>query len=238
MRRSAAISLTLLAGAGLGLAFCTTETPDTEGVLETQAACVQRLGDVAATECAAVFADARATHAASAPRFASPEACQAATGGDCTPLSAQARPAGTDLASTATAMFIPAMAGVMIGQALSNGTRGATPVYAGVMPPGCQPGGLGPACPSGASGTSGGGGGGVGSGGSSGRRYWYSGTSYAGFSDASARGGFRPATPSAQGQGMLARGAGSASISARAGTSSSRAGGLGFSAAAHSGGGS
>ncbi|MFC0410025.1 DUF1190 domain-containing protein [Roseomonas elaeocarpi] len=243
MRRSTTITLTLLAGAGLGLAYCNRD-PDTEGVLETQAACVDRLGDEAASECAEVFRSARLSHAATAPRFSSAEACRAATGSDCAPLGAEpsqaddvpgaspwTAPGASPGAATAASTFIPVMAGVMIGRALSDGTRGATPVYAGAAPPACPPGTQGGAgCTASSSGSGGAGGGG--------RRYWYSGNSYAGSSDGEARGGFRRAATSAEGEGLLSRGARTGSSYARAGGSVSRAGGLGFSAAAHAGGGS
>lgn len=237
MRRSTTITLTLLAGAGLGLAYCARD-PDTDGVLETQAACVDRLGDDAATECADVFESARLTHAASAPRFDTAEACHTATGTECTPLAAEPHPAGTPWASTAASVFIPAMAGVMIGRVLADGTRGATPVYAGVAPPPCPPTGVPaiPGCvPPSSSSTSGSG---NSSSSGSGRRYWYSGSNYAGSSDQAGRAGFSLVTASSQGEGLLSRSSRSGSSSSRAGTSSSRSGGLGFSAAAHSGGGS
>lgn len=235
MRRSATITLTLLAGAGLGLAYCDGGDQDAEGVLETQAACVGRLGDEAAAECAEVFQSARIAHAATAPRFDSADACRAATQADCTPLAAEAPPGGvTPWAAAAAPVFIPAMAGVLIGRALSDGTRGATPVYAGGLPPTCLPGAPGGgACPPSSS-SSGGSSGGSGGG----RRFWYSGGSYAGSSDGEGRAGFRRASVSTQGEGMLARGARSGSAGTRSGVSGSRSGGLGFSAAAHSGGGS
>jgi len=238
MRRSTTITLTLLAGAGLGLAYCARD-PDTDGVLETQAACVDRLGDDAATECADVFESARLTHAASAPRFDTAEACHAATGTECSTLVAEPHSAGTPWASTAASVFIPAMAGVMIGRVLADGTRGATPVYAGAAPPPCPPTGVPaiPGCvPTSSSSTSGSGS--LGSSSGSGRRYWYSGSNYAGSSDQTERGGFSRVTTSSQGEGLLSRSSRSGSSSSRAGTSSSRSGGLGFSAAAHSGGGS
>ena len=190
MRRSATITLTLLAGAGLGLAYCHNE-PDTDGVLESEAACVARLGDDAGSECADVFQAARRTHAATAPHFSSAEECRAATGADCTVLdtgNAAAAP-GAPWAATAASVFIPTMAGVMIGRALSDGTRGALPVYAGGLPPACQPGmpAL-PGClpPSSSSGSGS-------TGGSS--RYWYSAGSYAGSSQGDGTRGFRGRAP-------------------------------------------
>ena len=236
MRRSSAITLTLLASAGLGLAFCDTDQ-DTEGVLETQGACVERLGASASAECEDVFRSARLTHATTAPRFKSPEACLEATGTNCTPLPDEPSATGSaPLASTAASVFIPTMAGVMIGRALSDGTRGATPVYAGAPPPptACPPGVQGrDGCPTTSSSSSSGGGS---SGG--GRRYWYSGGSYAGFSENDGRSGFQRASTTTQGSGLLSRNANAASGSARSSKSSSRAGGLGFSAAAHGGSGS
>ncbi|RYE95970.1 MAG: DUF1190 domain-containing protein, partial [Oxalobacteraceae bacterium] len=130
MRRSATITLTLLAGAGLGLAYCHNE-PDTDGVLESEAACVARLGDEAGSECADVFQSARVTHAASAPRFGSAEECRAATGAECTALDAgnAASVPGAPWAATAASVFIPTMAG---GQ---PGTAGMPGRHAGGMPP-------------------------------------------------------------------------------------------------------
>ena len=235
MRRSTAITLTLLAGTGLMVADCDTD-PDTEGVLETTAACVDRLGAAAASECDAVFRSAMMTHEATAPRFGSAETCNTETGSVCIPLELVPGATGsTPWAANAAAVFIPMMAGVMIGRALSDDTRGAAPVYSGRPPPACPPGAPGNnTCGATSAGSTGGGGGG----GSGARRYWYSGTSYAGVSDSDARSGFQRASISVQGDGLLSRGAGTASTFSRAGSTASRAGGLGFSAAAHAGGGS
>ena len=236
MRRSATITLTLLAGAGLGLAYCHNE-PDTDGVLESEAACVARLGDDAGSECADVFQSARRTHAATAPHFGSAEECRAATGADCTVLDTGNAPSapGAPWASTVASVFIPTMAGVMIGRALSDGTRGALPVYAGGPPPACQPGmPTIPGCPpsSSVSGSASGSTGGRSS------RYWYSGGSYAGSSQDDGARGFRRTSTTAQGDGLLSRGTRSGSVSTRSSGSMSRSGGLGFSASSHSGGGS
>jgi len=130
------------------------------------------------------------------------------------------------------------MAGVMIGRALSDGTRGALPVYAGAPPSVCQPGMPAiPGCPppsssSGASSST------TGSRGGGSSRYWYSGNNFAGSSQGDGSSGFRRASTTSQGDGLLSRGARSGSISGQAGASPSRSGGLGFSASAHSGGGS
>ena len=238
MRRSRAITLTLLAGAGLAMAACDSE-PDAEGVLESQSACIERLGSAAMQECDGVFRSARLTHAATAPRYPSREACREATGSDCADLANEPRGSGgTPWAGTAASVFIPAMAGVMIGRALSDGSRGAMPVYAGAPPPNtaCPPEMQGqPGCPPRSSSSSGSGGSG---GGSGGRRYWYSGSSYAGFSDVNGRRGSRAASVSSDGSWVLQRNAQPISAAARAQVPTSRAGGLGFSAAAHSGGGS
>ncbi|MGI4798389.1 MAG: DUF1190 domain-containing protein [Janthinobacterium lividum] len=234
MRRSATITMTLLAGAGLGLAYCHNE-PDTDGVLESEAACVARLGDDAGSECADVFQSARRTHAATAPHFGSAEECRAATGADCTVLDTGnvAAAPGAPWASAAASVFIPTMAGVMIGRALSDGTRGAVPVYAGGLPPACQPGMPAiPGCPPASSSS------GSGSTGGRSSRYWYSGGSYAGSSQDDGTRGFRRISTTMQGEGLVSRGARSGSISARSGASMSRSGGLGFSASSHSGSGS
>ncbi|WP_338661841.1 DUF1190 domain-containing protein [Pararoseomonas sp. SCSIO 73927] len=235
MRRSSKIALTLVVGAGLGAgAFAALSgNSDEEGVLTSEAACVERLGGNAAAECGEVFRSAVYEHARTAPRYASAEECQQATGGDCTGIGGS-KSAG----ATAASLFIPAMAGVMIGRMMADGTRGAMPVYAGAAPPpgACPPGVAGqPGCPpaqsSRGSGTSSGGGG---------RAYWYSGTSYAGTSEAAGRGGFRAASATTEGGTMLARSAGTASGTSAyyGGRTASRSGGLGFSASAHSSSGS
>jgi len=182
-----------------------------------------------------VFRSARRTHAETAPHFASAEECRAATGAECTPLDTgtAAIASGTPWASTAASVFIPTMAGVMIGRALSDGSRGAMPVYAGGLPPACQPGMPAiPGCPPPSSSS------GSGSTGGRSSHYWYSGGSYAGSSQDDGARGFRRASTTTQGDGLLSRGAGSGSISARSGASMSRSGGLGFSASSHSGRGS
>jgi len=229
MRRSRTVTLTLLAGTGLAVAACDSE-PAGEGVLESRSACVQELG-AAVSECDAVFRSARATHAATAPRFPSAEACREAVGGECADLAEEPRDGrGLPWAGTPAAVFIPVMAGVMIGRALSDGSRGATPVYAGRRPPdtACPPEMQGrEGCPP-ASTASGSGGG----------HYWYSGSSYAGYSGSGGSGGYRPASASPAAGGAMARNAQAVSSASRSGVSASRSGGLGLSAAAHSGGGS
>ncbi|MBP0493510.1 DUF1190 domain-containing protein [Pararoseomonas indoligenes] len=233
MRRSSQIVLTLVAGAGItaGAFAILGGDGEEEGVLTSEAACVERLGDDAASECSNVFRSAEAEHVRTAPHYASAQECQEATGGDCTSVGGS-KSAG----ATAASVFIPAMAGVMIGRLLADGTRGAMPVYAGAAPPpgACPPGATQqPGCPpanQSSRGSSGGGG----------RAYWYSGTSYAGTSDAAGRGGFRAASATAEGGTMLARSANTASSASSyyGGRTASRSGGLGFSASAHSSSGS
>ena len=129
MRKTTAIRLTLLSAASLALAGCGDDPASQDTVFGTEAACIRAHGSDGEAACRESFRAAEAEHQATAPRFADVAACEAETGGRCeTPA---ARP------GLAT-YIVPAMAGVLIGRALSDGSRPVMPVYGGR--PGCPPG--------------------------------------------------------------------------------------------------
>lgn len=237
MKRTRTITLTLLAGAaGLSLSAC--KPDDKEVLADSPAACAEQLGDEARAACEEGFAWARAEHERTAPRFASRDECLA-SGAQC--METLASPGGIG------SVFMPVMAGVLIGHAMNNGVRGMVPVYGGASPVGgCASSQKGDGtCTT--SSTSGGGG-----------TPWYHGGSYVGSSGVSSSShGARPVSLSEGGAAALSSRAYSApsSISpggaAMAGVASAHgggaasasvgmghAGGFGASAAGHGGGGS
>ena len=214
MRRSPNIRLTLLAC--LALQACGGEDVDAvDVVVPDLAACIERFGPGSQGECERSMAEGVAQHASTAPRFASVEACQQATGGRCEAAPAT-RPSDKALAPPGLAsVAIPIMAGLMVGRMLDNGMgRVTTPLYAGRPPGQCQPGESTQNCVSGSSGTS-----------SSASRHYYSGGNYAGSApDRRGPAAFSPSTAMA------------ATIAApRAGATSIARGGFGASARGFSG---
>ncbi|RVT95567.1 DUF1190 domain-containing protein [Rhodovarius crocodyli] len=216
MRRSTAVTITLLSTAAIALVWCGDGPTPPEGdtLFTSEDACRASFGSDDTAACRDAFADARQRHEATAPRFTERAICENQTGGECTTVS---QPNGTSL-------FIPVMAGVLIGRVLaSGGPRSVMPLYAGAQancPPGIQP--LPPGCaaprPTSSS-TSGG------------RGFYYSGSSYMGDSDRT--GATRSFNASTTGSTVLARGgsySGSSSI-ARGGLGST---GRGFSSSSSS----
>ncbi|MDB5415629.1 MAG: hypothetical protein JWR10_3964 [Rubritepida sp.] len=233
MRRSYVVTLTILAASGAALYGCSGDDVDAmDYVVTDETSCVERYGAEAQADCNAALVQAREQHLATAPRYASMEACQEATGSACETTPAT-RPADKPLLGTAAAagasLAIPVLAGVMIGRMMDNGAgRMTTPLYAGRAPGECAPGGAGmgrPDCaPSRSGGTSSG----------SGGRFFYSGTNYAGSTSAPVG---RTAAAFTASPGMASTiSSGSGSFAGRASSASVSRGGFGASARGHSGG--
>lgn len=146
MRRSRTVTLTLLAASAVVLQACGDDVDATDAVVADVQACVTRYGASAQAECEQAFRQAERQHAASAPRFASAEECRAATGEACeTAAAAVAQPLGDKVqmgeGSGRSSLFMPALAGVMIGRMMADGRgRVTSPVYAGLPPGQCSPG--------------------------------------------------------------------------------------------------
>lgn len=186
MRRSTVVTLTILAAvttSGVAAYMLSgSDTDSTDYVVTDEASCVSRYGSDAQSDCQQTMRQAQQQHLASAPRFATVEACREATGGECETTPAN-RPGDKSLltaGAVAGAVAVPVLAGVLIGRMMDNGQgRVTTPLYAGRPPAECQPGvpqvpGASPCAPRGSSSSS--------SSSSGSRFYYYSGSSYAGSS--------------------------------------------------------
>lgn len=213
MRRSRSIRLTLLAASAVTLQACGEDVDTTDVFVPDLASCVERFGQGAEAECRATMTEAAVRHAATAPRFASVEACREATGGECetTPATLSSDKA---LANGGNSVVIPVMAGVLIGRMMANGMgRMVSPLHAGRPPAQCGP-GQNPMQANCATRPT-----------SSGGRHYYSGASYAG--SAPERRGAAAFTPSATMASTIAG-------ASAAGTTSVRRGGFGASARGYS----
>lgn len=177
MRRSRTIRLTLLAATAMALQACGGEDVDAvDVVIPDLAACIERFGDAADTECRRTMREAQEQHVQTAPRFASLEACRDATGSACETTVANRPGDKALLGTTAAAIAIPVLAGVMVGRMMQDGSgRVTAPLYAGrppgECPPGTPPGQPPNSCPSTRTSSSSA---------STGGRSFYSGTTYAG----------------------------------------------------------
>jgi uncharacterized protein YgiB involved in biofilm formation len=141
IRRSKQITLTIGAAAGLTLlAGCDKDPVPQDTVFSSVQECVAAFGSNALDTCTQTFQRARDSHMANAPRYASRQECREETGSDCVALDMPAQGAASSpwanqsAAATAAQVFIPAMAGVLIGRAMADGSRGMMPVYSGMSP--------------------------------------------------------------------------------------------------------
>jgi uncharacterized protein YgiB involved in biofilm formation len=120
--RSGRARTVLLGAAAFGaLAACEDDRIDARSFSSLES-CVAADGEGAPTdeECEAGFAAALATHEASAPRYESAALCQEEHGAEA--CVEEARPGGGSV-------FLPLMAGYMIGRSLSGATAMSQPVY-------------------------------------------------------------------------------------------------------------
>ncbi|MBP2228757.1 uncharacterized protein YgiB involved in biofilm formation [Azospirillum agricola] len=123
MKRSRTVAALLMGGISPILVACGEDQPDTATVYPSIEACA---ADMPADDCVAAFSAARNEHQASAPRFASREACEAEMGdGACTPQG-EAQGGGGQGSGMGN-VFVPALVGFMVGRSLSGSF--AQPVY-------------------------------------------------------------------------------------------------------------
>jgi uncharacterized protein YgiB involved in biofilm formation len=125
MKRSRAVSLGILGAAAFGLAACQTEEQTEAAAFPDEASCVAaaaQSGWFTREDCAATFAEAQAVHQETAPRYESRELCEEEHGpGACGGDAAAGSGGGGGI-------FMPLLAGYLIGQALGGGRAMAQPV--------------------------------------------------------------------------------------------------------------
>jgi uncharacterized protein YgiB involved in biofilm formation len=129
MKRSSSVRLTLMSAAtAAGLSACG-ETPAPVAPFASVEQCVTSGVDRA--KCETGFEEARKAHAEKAPRFATREEClKSADVNDCTPTQVRNQD------GSMTSMFVPALGGFLLGQALANrqGGGGFSGGYSGGGP--------------------------------------------------------------------------------------------------------
>ncbi len=126
MKRSRNVSLVILGAAAFGLAACQQEEqtdaaafPDVESCIAASA----QGGWFTKEDCQTTFAEAKAVHAETAPRYESRELCEQEHGaGACGADSVQGSGGGGG------GIFLPLLAGYMLGQVLGGGRAMAQPV--------------------------------------------------------------------------------------------------------------
>lgn len=128
MKRSSSVRLTLMSAAtAAGLAACNEAPPPAPAPFSTVEQCVGRGVDRA--QCQTAYDEAVKSHQERAPRFATREEClKGVDVNDCTPTQVR-QPDGST-----TSMFLPAIGGFLVGQALANrqqggGFGGGSPYY-------------------------------------------------------------------------------------------------------------
>ncbi|MDO9639861.1 MAG: DUF1190 domain-containing protein [Pseudotabrizicola sp.] len=125
MKRSRAVSLGILGAAAFGLAGCQSEEQTDAAAFSDIESCVAasaQSGWFTREDCAETFAEAQAIHAETAPRYESRELCEEEHGpGAC---------GGDTVAGSGGGggIFMPLLAGYLIGQALGGGRAMAQPV--------------------------------------------------------------------------------------------------------------
>ena len=129
MRKTTAIRLTLLSAASLAIVGCGEDRTAQDTVFANEAACIRAYGSDGEAACRESFRAATAEHEVTAPRFTDMAACETETGGRCE--TTRPRPG-------VASYVVPALAGVLIGRALTDNSRPVMPVYGGR--PGCPPG--------------------------------------------------------------------------------------------------
>jgi uncharacterized protein YgiB involved in biofilm formation len=126
MKRSKSVQVLMLSAAALSLAACKEDKIQAQAFPNVEAC----LADAAKSsswyteaECRSNFAQAEAEHDRTAPRYADAALCEEQHGGECV-----AQPA---TAGGGSSVFLPLMAGYMIGNMMGNnsGLRGSQPLY-------------------------------------------------------------------------------------------------------------
>lgn len=121
-KRARATRLVLLGSAAFGLAACQEEQVEATvfpSVEECRALAELPENEFTAEDCAQGFEEAQAIHAESAPRYEDQALCEEQHGGECV---AEQRPGGGSI-------FLPLLAGYMIGNMLGGRGMAAQPLY-------------------------------------------------------------------------------------------------------------
>ncbi len=122
-KRSRSVRLLLLGTAAFGLTACqqedTVEAEVFPSVEECQAVAGLDGNDFTEEDCAAGFAEAQAIHAESAPRYADRSVCEEEHDGECV----------AETRSDGSSIFLPLLAGYMIGNMMGGRGFGAKPLY-------------------------------------------------------------------------------------------------------------
>lgn len=115
MRRSASVSSLLLIGAAstFALTGCDDTPPQADvQIFPTVEACQAKLP---ADQCKQAFEQSQQVHLQNAPRYDSADECRSSSGGQCQQIAVPRADGGS------SNVFIPAIAGFMLGRALSGG---------------------------------------------------------------------------------------------------------------------
>ena len=122
-KRARTTRLVLLGSAAFGLAACQPEEQVEATVFPSVEECraVADLpeNDFSVEDCVEGFEEAQAIHAESAPRYADQALCEEEHGGECV----------VEQRSDGTSIFLPLLAGYMIGNLLGGRGMGAQPLY-------------------------------------------------------------------------------------------------------------
>lgn len=125
MKRSRAVSLGILGAAAFGLAACQQEEQTDAAAfpdIESCVAAAAQSGWFTREDCMTTFAEAEALHQETAPRYESQALCEEQHGAEaCAPDAAAGSSGGGSI-------FMPLLAGYLIGQALGGGRAMAQPV--------------------------------------------------------------------------------------------------------------
>lgn len=122
-KRSGRARLVLLGTAAFGLAACQQEDSVEAEVFPSVEECRALAGvegnDFTQEDCEAGFAEAQAVHAESAPRYAERDVCEQEHDGECM----------VETRSDGSSIFLPLLAGYMIGNMMGGRGFGAKPLY-------------------------------------------------------------------------------------------------------------
>ncbi len=118
-KRSRHAKLILAGTAALSLAACEDERIEAQVFDDVDACIAEAAGTLGAEDCRAAFAEAQRAHEESAPRYASAELCAEEHGEGCY----------VEQRNDGTSVFLPLLAGYMIGNMMSGSARAAQPLY-------------------------------------------------------------------------------------------------------------
>lgn len=126
-KRSRHVALAILGATAFALAGCTEDQVDAQAFpdLESCKAAASPTGMVTAADCDAAFAEAKALHVETAPRYDSLETCEAQHGAGACGNEQQVQPGGSG------SIFMPLMMGYLLGSMMSGqrGMAASQPLY-------------------------------------------------------------------------------------------------------------